>query len=421
MQLNSGNRSNSVGISDAQQAIALGKFYVIAQPDDYWNNTLTTLLATSAMKTEETILRLQGSANSGANPTFLKGINSANSSTMFEILHNGDANFNGRLDLQHDGTNGTILRAQGDEAIWYNDSYFSWGFGGSYNQFADAITIGTSTQPRSFMGLRIDSNRGLEIVGNGDILIEGNAENSILFQNTIGTNRSEIKSTQDFLSIRDKDQVIFRVGFADMMFITPDNVQLDTDLDFTPTDGLTWHDGNDFSATIFADPDRLKISHEDRGEIQVSGQTISLLSNTGGGIWIENGGVGIGEPSPSHALEVNGDVGVTGNFYALSDRREKRDIEKLDMLLTDILRLSPSSFYWVNKENEQASIGLIAQEVEEIFPRLVHTSDAGKKMVNYQALSVLAVQGIKEQQDRIDKLEEQVYSLISRLELLDKK
>ncbi len=36
------------------------------------------------------------------------------------------------------------LYVAGDEAIWYNGTYFSWGYGGSYNAFADRVSIGTT-------------------------------------------------------------------------------------------------------------------------------------------------------------------------------------------------------------------------------------------------------------------------------------
>ncbi len=36
------------------------------------------------------------------------------------------------------------LSVSGAEALWYNGTYFSWGYGGSYNYFADKVTIGNT-------------------------------------------------------------------------------------------------------------------------------------------------------------------------------------------------------------------------------------------------------------------------------------
>lgn len=46
------------------------------------------------------------------------------------------------LDDPNINKTGVVLRAFGDEAIWYNDTYFSWGFGGTYNYFSDDIRLG---------------------------------------------------------------------------------------------------------------------------------------------------------------------------------------------------------------------------------------------------------------------------------------
>lgn len=39
------------------------------------------------------------------------------------------------------------FRAQGAEAIWFDGEQFSWGFGGSWNRFADSVRIGSNTPP----------------------------------------------------------------------------------------------------------------------------------------------------------------------------------------------------------------------------------------------------------------------------------
>lgn len=54
----------------------------------------------------------------------------------------GTGNFN-------KGTTGVFLRADGAEAAWYNGTYFSWGYGGSYNRFADRVAIGDNVSSSS--------------------------------------------------------------------------------------------------------------------------------------------------------------------------------------------------------------------------------------------------------------------------------
>ena len=56
-------------------------------------------------------------------------------------------------------------------------------------------------------------------------------------------------------------------------------------------------------------------------------------------------------------------------------------------------------------------IGIIAQDIEKVFPELVKTDDKGYKSVAYDKLSVIAISAIKEQQKQIEELKAVVESL----------
>jgi Ca2+-binding EF-hand superfamily protein len=56
-------------------------------------------------------------------------------------------------------------------------------------------------------------------------------------------------------------------------------------------------------------------------------------------------------------------------------------------------------------------IGLIAQEVEEVIPELVNTTDNGYKSVDYAKLVSVLVEAVKEQQKQIEALEERISSI----------
>jgi hypothetical protein len=49
----------------------------------------------------------------------------------------------GAANLNKGINNGVALRVNGFEALWFNEDYFSWGYGGTANYFADPIGIGT--------------------------------------------------------------------------------------------------------------------------------------------------------------------------------------------------------------------------------------------------------------------------------------
>ncbi|MDO9254616.1 MAG: tail fiber domain-containing protein [Bacteroidales bacterium] len=45
------------------------------------------------------------------------------------------------------GLSGSALLCNNAQAIWYNGTYFSWGYGGNYNYFASNVTIGEPSAP----------------------------------------------------------------------------------------------------------------------------------------------------------------------------------------------------------------------------------------------------------------------------------
>ncbi len=63
------------------------------------------------------------------------------------------------------------------------------------------------------------------------------------------------------------------------------------------------------------------------------------------------------------------------------------------------------------KFDKDRQIGLIAQEVEKVFPELVRTDDNGYKAVSYEKLTVVLLEGIKEQQKQIESLQNQIGEL----------
>lgn len=78
--------------------------------------------------------------------------------------------------------------------------------------------------------------------------------------------------------------------------------------------------------------------------------------------------------------------------------------------LEKIKSLRPVSYKWKKEEfpqyrfGNQTDFGLIAQEVEKIFPELVSDWKDGFKTVNYHKLLIYLLKAIQEQQKEIEKL-----------------
>lgn len=57
---------------------------------------------------------------------------------------------------------------------------------------------------------------------------------------------------------------------------------------------------------------------------------------------------------------------------------------------------------------DQPGIGVIAQEVEKVFPELVETTPEGLKKVNYDGLIAPLIEAVKELDDRVRALEQRL-------------
>jgi hypothetical protein len=82
----------------------------------------------------------------------------------------------------------------------------------------------------------------------------------------------------------------------------------------------------------------------------------------------------------------------------LSDIRLKENIKPLTGALDSLDSLSAIRFNWKDKKHlgTQEEIGVIAQEVERIYPSLVYNPSSGYKLVDYSKLSVVLLSALKE-------------------------
>ena len=70
--------------------------------------------------------------------------NNGAASSLFLQNDGGEVVTGGALNLNRFVASGVALKVNGDEALWYNGTYFSWGFGGTANFFDDNVGIGIS-------------------------------------------------------------------------------------------------------------------------------------------------------------------------------------------------------------------------------------------------------------------------------------
>ena len=99
---------------------------------------------------------------------------------------------------------------------------------------------------------------------------------------------------------------------------------------------------------------------------------------------------------------VRGSVTANSSFYT-SDIRYKKNLQPINNALQRITQLQGYNYYWKDKEQDTSlKSGIIAQEVQKIFPELVHADDKGYLSVNYVGLIPYLIQSTKEQQVQIN-------------------
>ena len=88
-------------------------------------------------------------------------------------------------------------------------------------------------------------------------------------------------------------------------------------------------------------------------------------------------------------------------FDTLSDARYKADIETIEGAMAKVNNLRGVEYNW--KSNGDASVGVIAQEVQAVYPQLTTESEE-RLSVNYNGLVGLLIQAVKELSAEVEEL-----------------
>lgn len=119
--------------------------------------------------------------------------------------------------------------------------------------------------------------------------------------------------------------------------------------------------------------------------------------------YVDNPGQGL----PNGQVRISGGLFVNGTQIT-SDRRFKKNIQPIKKALETLHKLKGVAYNFKNKEfknrffSNGRHLGLIAQDVEKVFPELVKTGKDGYKSINYDGLIPVLIEATKEQQNIID-------------------
>jgi hypothetical protein len=110
-------------------------------------------------------------------------------------------------------------------------------------------------------------------------------------------------------------------------------------------------------------------------------------------------------PSNAFVVKYDGSANLSGGLNIESDERLKSNITSLGSTVAKLMQIDGKSYTLKSNEKEN-KIGLLAQEILEVFPELVKSGmDKNETLsVNYQGLIPVLINAIKEQQNQIDEL-----------------
>ena len=141
----------------------------------------------------------------------------------------------------------------------------------------------------------------------------------------------------------------------------------------------------------------------------------SSAATTAGSLTVDSvvmDGTTIGHSSDSDLMTLaSGSLTVAGDVTISSDARLKSNIVALGPTLMSLLQIEAKSYTMKDDTEQKQKIGLLAQEVQKVFPELVSEDKNGMLAVNYQALVPVLINALKEQEDNYNQLVESIEML----------
>lgn len=114
--------------------------------------------------------------------------------------------------------------------------------------------------------------------------------------------------------------------------------------------------------------------------------------------------------SQKYPVLINNDLIVTGSLYNTSDERLKENILDISKEMSDdLFTINPILFNYKGEPSNNKHFGVLAQEVEKVFPELVKNNNiSGYKTVNYQEFIPIMLAKMKKMQYEIDEIKQNI-------------
>ncbi|KAA0992361.1 tail fiber domain-containing protein [Dyadobacter aurulentus] len=341
--------------------------------------------------------------------------------------------------------------AWSDENVWTDANIGHFSFAGGFNAmaapdgFAFGFRVKSTGENGIAMGAYTEAARRSVAFGYG---VNALANNSI----AIGTANQSLNAHSATFGYNLESRVKYGIAMGmsnDISDVVTDEI-LPTQRLFQIGNGDQKHDGPRSNALTILYNGNVGIGNNvlQPTHILDVGHRMRLRSNPGytAGLWLDdNGGAQycfIGGYDNDQAgfyfenfgwkftVNKNGNAFLTGALTQNSDLRLKRDIRPLTPSFEKLTSISGRQYYWKDPQRSQGlQTGLIAQEVEAVFPELVETGKDGYKSVNYIGLIPHLLEAVKElkqenrklssENERLSSSAGEVMELRKRLEAIE--
>ena len=272
---------------------------------------------------------------------------------------------------------------------------------------------------------------------------------STLFTNTTGTNNIAIGGVTLYSNTNGNYNTAVGAGVMEYNTIGSENTSIGYQSMFGSTSGgsntaigaqalygnttggyntaLGWYAG----AGITSGSYNTMLGYEAGTLVGTGGYDIDIFNR---GSTTDNGVIRIGDPLYQNSFFVAGVRGVTtGSNDAVpvvidsngqlgtvsSSRRFKEDIQDMGEASRGLMFLRPVTFRYQKAfadGSKPVQYGLIAEEVEEVYPDLVaHSADGQIETVKYQVLDSMLLNEVQRQQEKIRNLEERLAKMEAAL------
>lgn len=137
------------------------------------------------------------------------------------------------------------------------------------------------------------------------------------------------------------------------------------------------------------------------GIIEMCNSSNSMRFNDSNATIEVEGAIGFnGEVVFSNTVESGSSISAAGGFFDTSDARVKANVKEIDASDADKVKLV--EFDRTDKEHH--GYGVIAQELEKVYPEMVNTDSEGFKSVNYNELAMVKIKYLEDKVARLEAL-----------------